>query len=261
LDVAEYSHFVLAGIDHVIVAVSDPGASAAEFERVLGLAATAGGRHDAHGTYNRLIFAGDAYVELMGVFDAVIADTSWWAPHVKARLINASDAYAGLALSSDDLSPHHERLVALGSDILPPTSGERLRPDGDAVRWQAARLPEPDPDVGLAFLIEHDATGAEWRPADRAARAAQVHPIGTPARLVRVELPVPDVRTATLRLLRQLGLQFRPSLAGQGARDAAIGSHTLRLSSRAARPRITLRAGKDRREAQLLGCDWELLPY
>ena len=175
--------------------------------------------------------------------------------------MHASAAYAGLPLSSDDLSADYERLQALGSAILPPLAGERLRPEGDVVRWRAARLPEPDPDLGLAFLIEHDATAAEWRPADREMRAAQVHPLGTPARLVRVELPVPDVRTATVRLLRQLGLQFRPSLAGQGARDASIGAHTLRLSHRAARPRITLRAGKARREAQLLGCDWELLPY
>lgn len=252
---------MLAGIDHVILAVSDPDASAVELERVLGLAATAGGHHAAHGTYNRLIFAGDTYVELMGVFDAEIADTSWWATYIKTRLVHAPAAYAGLPLSSDDMSADYERLLALGSAILPPSGGERVRPDGDVVRWRAARLPEPDPDLGLAFLIQHDTTGAEWRPADREARATQVHPLGTPARLVRVELPVPDVRSATLRLLRQLGLQFRPSLAGQGARDASIGTHTLRLTSHAARPRITLRAGKERREAQLFGCDWELLPY
>ena len=85
-------------------------------------------------------------------------------------------------------------------------------------------------------------------------------PLGTAARLVRVELPVRDVRVATLRLLRQLGLQFRPSLAGHGARDAAVGAHTLRVSARAQRPRITLRAGTERRDADLFGCDWELLP-
>lgn len=256
-----YSHFVLAGIDHVILAVLDPEASSAELERALGLASTAGGRHDAHGTYNRLIFAGDAYVELMGVFDAALADASWWGPHIKALLERTPAAYAGLPLLCDDLSADYERLHALGSAIAPPLAGERLRPDGDVVRWRAARLPEPDPDVGLAFLIEHDTTGAEWRPPDREARAAQIHPLGTPARLVRVALPVQDVRTATLRLLRQLGLQFRPSLAGQGARDASIGTHTLRVSARAERPRITLRAGNERRDVQLFGCDWELLPY
>lgn len=261
MDSTEYSHFVLAGIDHLILAVVDPEQAAVELEHVLGLAATGGGRHDVHGTYNRLIFAGDAYVELMGVFDAVVADTSWWGLHIKAQLAGAPAAFAGLPLSSDDVSADCDRLQALGSGILQPLAGERLRPDGDVVRWRAARLPDPDSDLGLAFLIEHDTTGAEWHPADRAARAAQVHPLGTPARLIRVELPVSDVRSATLRLLRQLGLQFRPSLAGQGARDASIGVHTLRLSPRAARPRITLHAGRERRAAQLLGCDWELLPY
>jgi catechol 2,3-dioxygenase-like lactoylglutathione lyase family enzyme len=260
--VSEYSHLVLAGIDHVILAVADPDGAAAEMERVLGLRASAGGRHDAHGTHNRLIFLGDAYLELMGVFDAGLADRSWWGAHAKQLLSREPAAYAGLPLASDDLDADIARLRALGSPISEPIAGERRRPDGELVRWRVARLLEPDPDLGLSFLIEHDAGAAEWRPADRAARAAEVHPLGTPARLVRVELPVSDVRAATLRLLRQLGLQFRPSLAGRGGRDAAIGLHTLRVSTAAARPRITLRAGTKPREIlDLLGCDWELLAY
>jgi hypothetical protein len=253
--------FVLAGIDHVILAVADPDAAAAELERVLGLAATAGGRHDVHGTHNRLIFLGDTYIELMGVFDFALAESSWWGAHV-VRLLSAEPAaYAGLPLATADLEADVERLCGLGSAISEPAAGERLRPDGDAVRWRTARLPEADPDLGLTFLIEHDTDAAEWRPDDRAARAAFVHPLGTPARLLRVELPVGDMRAATTRLLRQLGVLFRPALAGRGARDAAIGAHTLRLSAVAARPVITLRAGTVARRVELLGCDWELVPY
>lgn len=252
---------MLAGIDHIIVAVGDPEDAAAQLQSVLGLRATAGGRHDAHGTYNRLVFLGDSYIEFMGVFDAAIAADSWWGAHISALLSSAAAAYAGLPLTSDDASADYDRLHGLGSTILEPQAGERLRPDGDVVRWRAARLPEADPDLGLAFLIEHDRSSAEWRPADSAARAAEVHPLGSPARLIRVELPVKDVRAATLRLLRQLGLQFRPALAGRGARDAAIGAHTLRVSPAAARPRFTLRAGTESRDVELLGCDWELLPY
>lgn len=252
---------MLAGIDHLIIAVADPDRAAAELESVLGLRATASGRHDAHGTYNRLIFLGDSYLELMGVFDAALADGSWWGANIKRLLSGAAAAYAGLPLASDDLASDVVRLRALGSPISDPIPGERQRPDGEVVRWRVARLPEPDADLGLAFLIEHDTTAAEWRPEDRAARAAEVHPLGTSARLARVELPVVDVRGATLRLLRQLGLQFRPSLAGRGARDASIGTHTLRVTSAALRPQITLRAGTEPRRVELLGCDWELLPY
>lgn len=251
---------VLVGIDHVIVAVADPDRAAAELESVLGLRATAGGRHEAHGTHNQLIFLGDSYLELMGVFDAAIAQDSWWGTHIQRLLSGAPAAYAGLPVASDDLDADISRLRGLGSPVGDAIPGERRRPDGEVVRWRVARLPEPDPALGLAFLIEHDTSSAEWRPADRAARAAEAHPLGTPARLARVELPVPEVRGASLRLLRQFGLQFRPSLAGRGARDATIGAHILRVTAAATRPQITLRAGTEPRRVELFGCDWELTP-
>jgi len=250
---------VLSGIDHVILACADPPGAAAELEALLGLAATGGGRHDAHGTFNRLFWLGDSYIELMGVFDADLAARSWWGAHMSRLLEMRSASYAGLALASDDLESDVARLRGQGAPISDPVPGERLRPDGEAVRWRVARLPQPDPDIGLCFLIEHDSGAAEWRPEERAARAAQVHPLGSAGRLARLELPVSDVRTATLRLLRELGLQFRPSLAGSGARDASLGSQTLRVSG-GKRPVITVRAGTAARRVEALGCDWELVP-
>lgn len=260
MDADEYSSFVLSGIDHLIIACADPPGAAAELEALLGLAATGGGRHDAHGTHNRLIWLGDSYIELMGVFDPALAAQSWWGTHISRVLESGPAAYAGLPLASDDLAADIERLRAQGAPISDPVAGERRRPDGEVVRWRIARLPDPDPDLGLCFLIEHDTQAAEWRPVDRVARAGQVHPIGTAARLVRVEVPVGDVRSATLSLLRGLGLQFRPSLAGRGARDTSLGSQTLRVSG-IVRPVITVRAGTAARRVQALGCDWELLPY
>ncbi len=250
---------MLSGIDHVILACADPDGAAAELEAALGLAATGGGCHDAHGTYNRLLWLGDSYVELMGVFDPGLAARSWWGAHISRLLEKSPAAYAGLALASDDLAADIERLRGQGAPISDPIEGERRRADGDLVRWSIARLPDADPDVGLCFLIEHDATAAEWRPADGAARAAQVHPLGTAGRLARVELPVTNVRAATLRLLRELGLQFRPSLAGRGARDASLGHQTLRVSG-VERPVITVRAGAAARRIEALNCDWELAP-
>jgi hypothetical protein len=250
---------VLVAIDHLIIACADPGAAAAEIEAQVGLRATGGGRHDAHGTHNRLVWLGDSYLELMGVFDEALAAASWWGAQVLQALAGGAAAYAGLALASDDLEADVARLRAQGAPMSDPIPGERRRPDGVTVRWRSARLSRLDPDLGLCFLIEHDTSAAEWRPADRAARAAERHPLGTPAQLVRVELPVADIRVATLRLLREMGLQFRPALAGHGARDTSLGFQTLRVSG-AARPVITVRAGTAARTVALLGCDWELLP-
>lgn len=253
---------VLAGIDHLSIACADPDAAAAEIEQRLGLRATGGGRHDAHGTFNRLIWLGDSYLELMGIFDQSIARESWWGAHLDRLLGEAPAAYAGLALASDDLGADVARLRRQGSSISDPTDGQRLRPDGDVVRWRIGRLPAPDPDLGLIFLIEHDTDSAEWRPADRQSRAGQVHPIGTSGRLARIDMPVADVRSATMRLLRGLGLQFRPSLSGQGARDTSVGRQTLSLALArpGVMPRIVLSAGNEPVEAELLGCRWSVTP-
>src|SRR3954468_15633433 len=150
-----------SAIDHVIVAVADPDAAAAELEATLGIRASGGGRHDAHGTFNRLIWLGDSYLELMGVFDEALAAESWWGRHVRSILDRTKGALAGAPLAVSDLAADVTRLREHGSTLLDPMPGERRRPDGQLVRWSIGRLPSPDPDLGLLFLIEHDPTGAE----------------------------------------------------------------------------------------------------
>jgi len=247
---------MLTAIDHVILASADPDLAVAQLEQELGLSATGGGRHEAQGTFNRLIWLGDSYLELMGVFDRDLAAESWWGRHVSGLLDSSPAAYAGLALASDDLQADVARLRAQGAPIGEPTEGERRRADGEFVRWSIARPPDVDHELGLTFLIEHDASAAEWRAADREARAVEVHPLGGPARLARVELPVTDMRRSMMRVHRDLGVAFRPSLAGGGARDGTVGRQTLRLVRAAVSrpPTIVLRGGPQNREAQLLGC-------
>jgi len=64
---------MLLGIDHLVIAVPDPDAAAADLEAALGIAATGGGRHAQAGTFNRLIFLGDTYLELIGIWDRALA--------------------------------------------------------------------------------------------------------------------------------------------------------------------------------------------
>jgi hypothetical protein len=246
---------VLLGLDHVILAVRDPDVAAGQLSAALGLPAGGGGRHEAHGTRNRLLWLGDAYIELMGVFDARLAARSWWGRHAQALMSESDAAYMGVALASDDVGADAERLRAVGSALDEPESGERSRPDGRTVRWRLAHAATPDRDLGLAFLIEHDPASAEWTAAERAARAA-----ATSLRLRRLELPVADMRAATVRLHRDLGVAFRPSLAGGGARDGAVGAQTIRLLRRGQSPRVILAGGPAALAFWLLGCDWQVEP-
>lgn len=250
-----------AAIDHVIVACRDPDAASAEIERSLGLRATGGGRHETHGTYNRLIWLGDSFIELVGVFDEAIAANSWFGSHIAGILSDRLAGFAGLAFASTDLVADVAALRAQSSPILGPDDGQRVRPDGRVVRWRVGRLPEADRALGLAFLIEHETASAEWSPSERETRAAAEHPIGTSGRLARVEIPVADVSRTRSRLLATLGLKFRPSLEGGGARDTSIGEQTLRLSRvLGGRPTIVIKAGRQTSYMPLLGCEFRLEP-
>jgi len=252
---------VLTAIDHVLVACADPDAAADDLGATVGLSASAGGRHIAHGTFNRLVWLGDSYIELMGVFDESLAENSWWGRHALA-VIERGGGFMGVVLASDDLLSDAARLRAAGSVLDEPEVGSRTRPDDRVVKWTIAHEPAPDPDLGLLFLIEHDTTGAEWTPGERTARSAASHPLGGPARLERVEVPVTSTQRATMRVHRDVGVAFRPSLAGAGARDGAVGRQTLRLFPAAQKdpPRVVVRGGPSGREVVLLGCRWLIEP-
>jgi hypothetical protein len=243
---------VLIGIDHLVIAVDDPDAAASTLESSLGLTAGGGGRHEALGTFNRLVWLGDSYLELIGIFDTELAAASWiGAP--ASRAIAAGRGLATWAVASDDLPKDVAALRERESDLSDPIPGERVRPDGQVVRWRLAAASQLDLELP-PFLIEHDASSAEWTPADRAARQ------DGPTRLTTLEIAVSDVSLAIGQYLRTTGLRFRPSLAGQGAREAAIGTQSVRIRPRRdpQTPVVTVHLAMTGAsgEADLLGCRW-----
>jgi hypothetical protein len=222
---------MLLGIDHLVIACADPDAAVADLEREVGLRPGGGGRHDALGTYNRLVWLGDTYLELIGVFDRDLAERSW----IGAPTVRALDAGGGLAtwaVATDDIDGDVARLNAGGAGLSEPIDGERIRPDGAVVRWRLSVPRELGPER-QPFLIEHDPTAAEWSPDDRATRAIEVHPRGGTVRLTTLELSVADMPGTIAGLMRTVRIgPFRPSLAGRGARDTNLGGQTLRLTLR-----------------------------
>jgi hypothetical protein len=174
-----------------------------------------------------------------------------------SRALASGGGLATWAIASDDLRDDVEALRAQGSDLSGLIPGERLRPDGRVVRWRLATAPELDRELP-PFLIEHDASSAEWTPADRTARR------DGPAHLTTLEIAVSDVSATIGRYLRTTGLRFRPSLAGQGAREATIGTQSLRIRPRhdPRMPAVTIHLAVPGAsgEADLLGCHWIVRP-
>ena len=108
---------MLLGLDHLVVAVPDPEAAAAELERAVGLACTGGGRHPTWGTFNRLAWLGDTYVELIGLFDPSLAPNGAVSRAVAAALDAGRVGLVSYAVASDGVDGDLERLWVAGSDL------------------------------------------------------------------------------------------------------------------------------------------------
>jgi hypothetical protein len=224
---------MLLGIDHLVIAVSDPDVAAAELEATLGLAATGGGRH-ATGTQNRLVFLGDAYLELIGAWDRELA----LGHPIGAAVVRALDAgepgLVSWALATDGVRREIAALRAGGSAIGEAIPGSRTRPDGAVVAWQCAFPPLLGPGEP-PFLIEHELAGPEWGDEARRTRARFVHPFGGTARLVGLELAVADPAAVAAVCEGTVGVALPPGPGAiPGEREGMVGEHRVRLVPMAA---------------------------
>jgi hypothetical protein len=216
---------VLVGIDHVVLAVEDPDAAAATLADSLGLDATGGGRHDGLGTFNRLVWLGDSYLELIGVFDRGLASRSWIGGPVLAALERGEGGgLATWAVAVDDLDGAL-RWLSPDAGFVGPLDGERQRMDGRVVRWRLAH--PPSLSATQPFLIEHDLAGAEWTAEERAARADQQHQLGGRARLADLEVVTESPAVAAGRLRSTLATSAEP--AGRGAVRIRLGRQEVRF--------------------------------
>jgi hypothetical protein len=215
---------MLIGIDHVVIGVDDPDATAAELEAGVGLASGGGGRHEALGTFNRLVWLGDSYLELIGVFDRDLAARSWLGPAVLAAL-ERGGGLATWAIAVDDLNAQL-RWAPEGS-LVGPVDGDRRRTDGRIVRWRLAHPPALSPS--MPFLIEHDTTAAEWSPVEREVRASEGHPLGGRVRLasLHIETESPPAAAARLRSI----LSTSAERAGRAAIRVPLGAQSVQFST------------------------------
>ncbi len=164
-------------IDHVILATADIHATAVRLERDHGLASLPGGRHAGHGTGNRIVPLGDAYIELMGIVDEEEAAASPMGAWLREQT-TAGDRFAALCLRSDaaGFDAVAERLA------LRPLPMSRAAPGGVTLRWRLAGLGDAMADPSRTFFID-------WQvpPEHHPARGAAPHRV-EPAGFAWVEL-------------------------------------------------------------------------
>ena len=173
---------MLLGIDHLVIACADPDAAVAELEREVGLQPGGGGRHEALGTFNRLVWLGDTYLELIGVFDRAMAE------RVVGRCAGRASARcrrrAGDVGGRDRRPRRGRRAPERGWRRPVRAHRRRASPSGRSASSDGACRSRASSDrSGRRSSSSTTRTRAEWSPADRAARAEEIHPIGGPVRL------------------------------------------------------------------------------
>jgi hypothetical protein len=135
-------------LDHVVVAVSDLAAAAADFEARYGLPSVEGGRHPGWGTANRIVPLGDAYLELIAVVDESEAALSSFGRGVAGAVADRSQRFLGWAVRTNELDGVAERL---GLEVQ---AKSRDRPDGSVLRWRLAGVEQALAEPCLPFFIE-----------------------------------------------------------------------------------------------------------
>lgn len=134
-------------VDHVIVCVANLELEARRFEREHGVVSIEGGRHQGHGTANRLVPLGANYIELLAVVAPKEAKTSvlgTWAMH-RAAVPGAT----AVCLRTDDLD------AVCGRLRLNPTPMSRVTPDGVILDWRLAGMKQAFAH-SLPFFIQWD---------------------------------------------------------------------------------------------------------
>lgn len=131
-------------VDHVVLGVPDLDDAASRLA-AYGLTALPGGTHPHWGTANRIVPLGSSYLELVAVVDDAVAAGSAFGSWVAAQA--RGEAAWGWAVRPPDIAATAERL---GLDLVP---GSRVRPDGVALSWQLAGVPDGGSDPSLPFFI------------------------------------------------------------------------------------------------------------
>jgi hypothetical protein len=132
-------------IDHVIYATTDLDAAAARVESEVGLSAVPGGRHEGHGTHNRIVPLGGGYLELMAIADPEEAAASPIGGAVLERLAEHGDGLFAWCIAAEDVNQVADRLALPVTTIA--RQGLTARMVGVA---EALRNPV------LPFFIERD---------------------------------------------------------------------------------------------------------
>jgi hypothetical protein len=130
-----------------------------------GIHAVNGGRHETWGTYNSLAYFGLSYIEFLGIENISIAkkhQDNRLVTHIAEQLPKENgEGPARIAVRTDQIEQLAVKLKEEGFPVFGPLSGERVRTDGQIIRWSLL-FPENEANKhSLPFFIQWEKSDGE----------------------------------------------------------------------------------------------------
>ena len=178
----------IKAVDHLLLGISDLDKGMAWVEKTTGVRAVIGGSHPGVGTRNALLsLGGQRYLE-------IIAPDPAQPPENLTRNLRtlAQPRLIAWASANDDLDALARQLRARTQELIGPSDGSRVRPDGRKLAWRSLALQttfERDGIDPIPFFIE-------W--ARDSAHPSLDSPSGCDLMTFAIEHPVADAVKASL---------------------------------------------------------------
>lgn len=149
-----------------------------------GIHAVMGGRHDTWGTYNTLTYFDLSYIEFLGIENLEIAKT-----HEENRLVTRivkmlavenQEGPATIAIRTNQIDELAEKFKQEGLKVYGPLPGQRVRGDGEVIRWQLLFAEDSSSKLGLPFFIQWEKSDEERYSDLQIQGLIGSHPAGSP---------------------------------------------------------------------------------
>lgn len=123
-----------------------------------GIHAVKGGRHEFWGTYNTLAYFGLNYIEFLGIENLSMAekqeDNRLITQIVEQLSTEKQEGPARIAIRTDGIEQLAVTLREEGFQVYGPLPGERVRADGQIIRWSLLFPENKDKELTLPFFIQ-----------------------------------------------------------------------------------------------------------
>ena len=143
--------------DHLVWFFKEPEKAISPLKE-RGLHVVKGGRHQSWGTYNTLTYFGLSYIEFLGIENLTIAekdDENRLITQIVEQLAKENrEGPAKVAIRTNQIEELSIKLKAEGLKVYGPLTGERVRADGQVIRWSLLFPEYAENKVPLPFFIQ-----------------------------------------------------------------------------------------------------------